>query len=127
MSGFYKINTENDGLHHAPNFVFTESRVKITKDSKDKTQTVDGWKWFDSEIEALTYFNIQMTEQEKSILQAKIALQNAGILEKVVFKDQSISEKWVKADISKESPLVLSLAAEMKIALPTAEVKEIQK
>ena len=113
--GFYKINIDEGGFFHAPNFVYNASFGKITKDLKDKEtlEPIDGWKWFETETNAYTYFNVSIPEQDKSILQAKLALQNAGMLDQVEFKNPTSKRKWDKADIKTETPILTEIATKL--------------
>ena len=54
-SGFYKL--DND-LLYAPNFVLN-ANYELRKESyAENTYPIDGWHWFDSEVDAKAYFNI---------------------------------------------------------------------
>jgi len=57
-SGFYKLN--NEELLYGPNFVLGPyGAYELRKETKDAhTYPVDGWYWFDSEIEARTFFGL---------------------------------------------------------------------
>ena len=53
--GFYKL--DNGELLHAPNFVHTPN-LSVHKDTPaHRNGSHDGWKWFDTEEEALLYAN----------------------------------------------------------------------
>ncbi len=111
MSGFYKINTEQGGLFHAPNFVYNADFGKLTKDDKDKelADHVDGWKWFETEAEAHTYFNVSLFPEQIAILQAKLALKAVDMLNYISFTDQSVKDKWEKADIKVATPELIAV------------------
>ena len=57
-SGFYK--NENSGLLYAPNFVYGPYQTfSLLKENKDHyTYPVEGWYWFDSEVEAKAFFDL---------------------------------------------------------------------
>lgn len=54
-SGFYKL----DGvLLYGPNFVLNAS-YELRRETKDEhSYPTDGWSWFDSEADAMVFFNI---------------------------------------------------------------------
>ena len=53
-SGFYKLDGE---LLYAPNYVLN-ANYELYKDQHESyTYPVDGWYWFDSELEAREFFN----------------------------------------------------------------------
>lgn len=82
-AGFYKVNLIDAGLMYAPNFVYGPG-VNINKndENKETMEITDGWKWFDSDSEAYSFFGITPESQPWGVtpLQAKIALHNAGLL-----------------------------------------------
>jgi hypothetical protein len=58
-SGFYKLDGE---LLYAPNFVLN-ANYELRKETKDNHEyPVDEWYWFDSEVEAKTFFNLPIQE-----------------------------------------------------------------
>lgn len=57
--GFYKLDGD---LLYGPNFVLN-ANYELRKETKDNyTYPVDGWYWFDSEIEARAFFNLPSPE-----------------------------------------------------------------
>ena len=60
-SGFYKL----DGvLLFGPNFVLN-ANYELRRDTKDdNTYPVDGWYWFDSELDARVFWDLQEPEEE---------------------------------------------------------------
>jgi len=62
MGGFYKAVTESEwvALYHGPNFVDGPYGAYFLrrKSRHDHTYPVDGWFWFDSEDEAVSFFKI---------------------------------------------------------------------
>ena len=82
-AGFYKVNLLEAGLMYAPNFVYGPG-VNLNKndDGKETMDVTEGWKWFDSDSDAYSFFGITPESQPWSVtpLQAKIALHNAGLL-----------------------------------------------
>ena len=82
-AGFYKVNLIEAGLMYAPNFVYGPG-VNLNKndENKETMEVTEGWKWFDSDSEAYSFFEITPESQPWSVtpLQAKIALHNAGML-----------------------------------------------
>ena len=115
--GFYKINT-NGGLMYAPNFVYNKD-FQLSKEDSDKETMIetDGWKWFNTDSDAYTYFQIapESNPWEVTPLQAKLALHGAGLLESieayVKTADKSIQIAWEYASsFNRTSPLLLSLA-----------------
>ncbi len=116
--GFYKINA-NGGLMYAPNFVYNKN-FQLNKDDPDKEAMaeVDGWKWFDTDSNAYTYFQItpESNPWEVTPLQAKLALHGAGLLESieayVKTADKSVQIAWEYASsFNRTSPLLLTLAS----------------
>jgi hypothetical protein len=66
-SGFYK-QTEDGAWMHAPNFVYGLN-FELTKDNKDAhTYPVDGWQWYDENIETykLIYQNDNVEETSEN-------------------------------------------------------------
>lgn len=57
-SGFYK---NDDGtLLFGPNFVESRDYKLERSNHEEYTYPVDGWRWFESEVEAREYFEIQV-------------------------------------------------------------------
>jgi hypothetical protein len=54
-SGFYKLDIE---LLYAPNFVLNANYELKKETYTENTYPIDGWHWFDSEVDAKTFFNI---------------------------------------------------------------------
>ena len=82
-AGFYKVNLLDAGLMYAPNFVYGPGvNLNKTDEDKESMEVTEGWKWFDSDSEAYSFFGITPESQPWSVtpLQAKIALHNAGLL-----------------------------------------------
>lgn len=60
-SGFYKLDGE---LLYGPNFVLN-ANYELRKETHDQhTYPVDGWYWFDSEIEAREFFGLPIDPVE---------------------------------------------------------------
>ena len=58
-TGFYKL----DGiLLYAPNSVHSQFYTLSKEDHHTYSYPVDGWYWFDSELDAHTFFNIPLTD-----------------------------------------------------------------
>lgn len=100
---------------YAPNFVHTPSG-SVTKDTKGE---IDGWRWFDSEFEAYTYFGLSTPSAERpdevTRMQAKIALKRAGLLptieQVVAAADEETQMMWAEAlHFRRTSPLLNQLA-----------------
>ena len=54
-SGFYKLD---GSLLYGPNFVLNVS-YELRKDMRDQYQyPIDGWYWFDTELDAKTFFGL---------------------------------------------------------------------
>ena len=120
--GFYKINL-NGGLMFAPNFVCT-SNFQLSKDDPDinDMEVTDGWKWFNSDSDAYTFFNITPENQpwEVSCMQAKIALNNAGLLDQVETYISTASKNtqlaWELAStFNRNSVLLKELASQLNL------------
>ena len=82
-AGFYKVNLLDAGLMYAPNFVYGPGvNLNKTDEDKESMEVTEGWKWFDSDSEAYSFFGITPESQPWSVtpLQAKITLHNAGLL-----------------------------------------------
>jgi|688.fasta_scaffold2270326_2 hypothetical protein len=58
--GFYKYT--NNELFYGPNFVINANYELIAENHEQYTYPVDGWSWFDSELEAKAFFNIPISE-----------------------------------------------------------------
>lgn len=58
--GFYK--STNNELFYGPNFVLNAHYELIAENHEQYTYPVDGWSWFDSEVEARTFFNLPAAE-----------------------------------------------------------------
>lgn len=54
--GFYKY-TDNE-LFHGPNFVSSPDYELLAENHEQYTYPVDGWSWFNSELEAKAFFNV---------------------------------------------------------------------
>lgn len=54
-SGFYKLDGE---LLYGPNYVLNKNYALYKSDYKNHTYPVDGWYWFDSELDARNYFEL---------------------------------------------------------------------
>jgi hypothetical protein len=64
MSFFKNID---GSLDIAPNFVLNKD-YELVKESKDTYEyPVDGWYWFDTEVEAYEFFNIPLPVEEDGI------------------------------------------------------------
>jgi hypothetical protein len=53
--GFYK-KQEDDQILYAPNIVEGNSYVLVAQDKDEYDYPVDGWTWFNSEKEAISFF-----------------------------------------------------------------------
>jgi hypothetical protein len=54
-SGFYKLDGD---LLYAPNYVL-HANYELRKETyTEHTYPIDGWHWFDSEVDAKVFFNI---------------------------------------------------------------------
>lgn len=62
MSGFYKI--DGDTLHHAIESVFSKDWELHVDTRTEYEYPVAGWYWFDSEAEALSFFNLPLPPPE---------------------------------------------------------------
>lgn len=56
-SGFYKMDSGE--LLYGPNFVLNKDFELRRETHATHEYPVDGWSWFDSEDDAVTFFNIQ--------------------------------------------------------------------
>jgi len=56
-SGFYKLIDSE--LIYAPNFVINKTFELLKEKHSEYSYPVDGWIWFDTETEALGYFNVE--------------------------------------------------------------------
>lgn len=63
-SGFYKL----DGMVlHGPNFVLN-ANYELRRENKDQyTYPVDGWYWFDDEIQAYEFFGVPINNEESNL------------------------------------------------------------
>jgi len=61
-AGFYKL--EDGSLIYAPNFVVTSSYSIFAENRYTLVLPLDGWYWFDSDIEAKSFFNIPIEDDE---------------------------------------------------------------
>jgi hypothetical protein len=83
MGGFYKLSISDGGLLFAPNFVMGPTfSLNKNDENKNEMEPVEGWKWFDTETEAYSYFEISAPSNPWTItpLQAKTALHQMGLL-----------------------------------------------
>lgn len=65
-SGFYK--REYDNILHGPNFVLNMDYELRSETHNQHTYPVDGWYWFDSDVEAYTFFDLPYpTEPDKAV------------------------------------------------------------
>lgn len=56
--GFYKFNEE--ALFYAPNFVECDSYKLVIEEKENYNLPVDGWYYFESEVEAKEFFNLNI-------------------------------------------------------------------
>jgi len=56
-SGFYKMDSGE--LLYGPNFILNKDFELRRETRNDHTYPVDGWSWFDSEEDAVAFFNTQ--------------------------------------------------------------------
>lgn len=56
-SGFYKMDSGE--LLYGPNFIINKDFELRRETRNDHTYPVDGWSWFDSEEDAVAFFNTQ--------------------------------------------------------------------
>lgn len=56
-SGFYKL--DNTQLLFGPNFVEAPTYALYRQNKNDYAYPIDGWYWFDSELEAKTFFGVE--------------------------------------------------------------------
>lgn len=123
--GFYKINT-NGGLMYAPNFVYGPGFTLHRDDPNNVNMAeIDGWKWFDRDSDAYTYFQVTPDSNpwEVTPLQAKLALYEAGLLDSieafVKTADKSTQIAWEYASsFNRTSPLLLTLAQGLGLTEP---------
>jgi hypothetical protein len=54
-AGFYKLDGD---LLYAPNFVVNANYELYADNPEDRLREVDGWKWFDTEAEAIAYYGL---------------------------------------------------------------------
>jgi len=59
-SGFYKLDGE---LLYAPNYVLNANYELYRYQHESYTYPVDGWYWFDSELEAREFFGLPPIEE----------------------------------------------------------------
>ena len=59
-SGFYKLDGE---LLYAPNYVLNADYELYRNQHESYTYPVDGWYWFDSELEAREFFGLPPSEE----------------------------------------------------------------
>ena len=121
-AGFYKINA-NGGLMYAPNYVYN-ANFHLTKDDENLAdmEEVNGWKWFDSDSDAYTYFKITPESQPWSVtpLQAKIALNNAGLLDQIEAyietADKNTQLAWkLASEFRRDSVLLQGIATQLNM------------
>lgn len=60
-NGFYK--KENDQLIYGPNFVLNMNYELRSETHDQHTYPVDGWYWFDSDVEAYAFFGVSQPEE----------------------------------------------------------------
>ena len=73
MNGFFKLT--DDGIQRA-NAVYAPG-YSLTAD--DKSQTADGWKWFESAEDAVAFFAGRTQVTGSPIEQGEIFVENAGL------------------------------------------------
>jgi len=121
--GFYKINS-NGGLMYAPNYVYN-ANFHLTKEDENKEtmEETDGWKWFNTDCDAYTYFKITPESNPWSAtpLQAKIALNNAGILDQIetylATEDKNTQLAWQSAsEFRRDSVLLKTIAGKLNLS-----------
>ena len=135
--GFYKVNDTT--LLFAKNSVLGPS-ISITRTDKDTYEyPVDGWHWFDTLEEAVSFFNLNIedyTEQEQKIetpvfiptpepsitvtaYQAKMALEAAGLYTTVdeyvrASNNNQLVIAWDNATVfERNSPFIQSFGPEL--------------
>ena len=135
--GFYKLNDTN--LLFAKNSVLGPS-ISITRTDKDTYDyPIDGWYWFDTLEEAVSFFNLNIedyTEQEQKIetpvfiptpepsitvtaYQAKMALEAAGLYTTVdeyvrASNNNQLVIAWDNATVfERNSPFIQSFGPEL--------------
>lgn len=98
--GFYKLD-ENGELLYAPNFVYSPKFTLLIKEKDKYTYPIEGWKWFDSEEQAMKENKMDVimvdltvaTEKELSLALKKInktlisAMAVEAVIEEGVKKD----------------------------------------
>jgi hypothetical protein len=63
QKGFYSVDA--DGIfHYAPNFVYAPSYTLLIEEKDLYTYPIEGWMYFDTKLEATTYFNLPADIQE---------------------------------------------------------------
>jgi len=61
--GFYSVDA--DGIFHfAPNFVYGPTYILLIEEKDTYTYPLEGWMYFDTKLEATTYFNLSANTQE---------------------------------------------------------------
>jgi hypothetical protein len=117
-AGFYKVNLVDAGLMYAPNFVHGPGfSLSKNDENKDTMESIEGWKWFNSDSEAYAYYNITPEEQPWSVtpLQAKTALEDAGLLETIesymITADKKTKIAWDNtSEFRRDSVLLASIS-----------------
>lgn len=117
-AGFYKLDLQGQRLIYAENSVVGPN---FTLDKNNPpAEAVNGWKWFDSDVDAYTYHNMIPESQPWAItpLQAKLALNRAGILEQVetylASADKETQIAWESAsEFRRDSPLLLTISIQL--------------
>jgi len=64
-SGFYKV--ENEMLLYGCQDVFAPDFTLLRNEHNEYEYPIDGWYWFDTEEEAMTFFNIQINDKIKEM------------------------------------------------------------
>lgn len=120
-AGFYKLDLAGQRLVYAEKSVIGPG-FKLDSENPP-AEEVNGWKWFESDIDAYTYHGMVPESQPWSVtpLQTKIALNRAGLLDQVeshiASADRETQLAWESAsEFRRDSPLLLTMAAAVGIS-----------
>lgn len=116
--GFYKKDI--DTILTGENFVFSPI-VTLTKETKDDyTYPQDGWYWFDTFDEALSFFAASSSSLSITPLQAKLQLYEIGLLDEVealLLLDKKAKLYWDNAQkFYRDDTILLSMAGALGLS-----------
>ena len=122
--GFFKKDI--DSILVGENFVFSPSVTLKAEDKDLYTYPQDGWYWFDTLDDAITFFAGLKSSDSITMRQARLYLLGAGLLsqvESIVSQNEAWKIEWEYAtDVVKNSQLVVTLSNQLGLSSEAIDV-----